>query len=186
MVSMPNPDSFAPNLDWDRATLEANAWRGAALQIFGQMENDVCRTLLLLASLPGGEKLKLRHLVGQRVEDLARAIGGEGAFARKGARAAVSLEHFRRHDWLRAFLAHGVGEVALDRNGDWILVLKLPPSDLGPGRGGVALESRLCRKMLCDLKDDYRVLRSELQSLRDRLKAGTGAACTGAQRPMQS
>jgi hypothetical protein len=57
---------------WARVTSEVNAWRGACIQAFAQAEAAVTETLLLLSDLGvQGKAIQLRHLIGQRFEDLA-------------------------------------------------------------------------------------------------------------------
>lgn len=113
---------------WNDATTAVNAWRGLCLHYFTQAEDAVTETLLLLntISLQGGAvgKTRLPHLVGQRFEDLANAIGETGQFAEQGKKVRAVLSDFREHDALRVHICHGLGKVALERNGQWILLLR--------------------------------------------------------------
>ena len=64
---------------WARIALEVNAWRGACIQSFAQADAAVTETLLFLSTTgERGKAVQLRHLLGQRLEDLALAIGPEG------------------------------------------------------------------------------------------------------------
>ncbi|MFD1960187.1 hypothetical protein ACFSHP_17275 [Novosphingobium panipatense] len=67
---------------WARVTQEVNAWRGACLQCFAAVEVAVTETLLHLSAQPGrGQSVKLRHLVGQRLDDLAALVNEGGPFS---------------------------------------------------------------------------------------------------------
>src|SRR3546814_8487873 len=78
---------------WNQAIQDVNAWRGACLQHFSAAEAAVTETLLLLKAIPGrGEAVRLRHLIGQRFDDLSKLIEAEGAFAQEGKAAAKRSE----------------------------------------------------------------------------------------------
>jgi hypothetical protein len=112
------------NVDWDTKIRAVNDWRGAAIQCFAKAEAAVSETLLTLAEAPRrGAEIKPRGLVGQRFEDLRVAL--EGPFAVEGARAICALDQFRDMEALRAQLCHGVATVAVMRNGNWLIHLKL-------------------------------------------------------------
>ncbi|MEG8027717.1 hypothetical protein [Sphingomonas aerolata] len=112
-------------LPWTRITSEVNAWRGACIQSFAQAEAAVTETLLLLADAGArGGTVQLRHLGGQRLDDLVQALGPEGSFAAEGRAAFEALSAFRTHEGLRVHLAHDVARVALARNGTWIVVFR--------------------------------------------------------------
>src|SRR3954470_17942102 len=94
---------------WVRVIHDVNAWRGACLQCFSAAEAGVTETLLALNTIPDkGALVKLRHLIGQRFDDLAAVLGPDGAFAAKGKNAFKALDAFRGHESLRTYLAHGV------------------------------------------------------------------------------
>jgi hypothetical protein len=158
---------------FDDATRAVNAWRGNALQCFAQAEAAVSETLLGLASHSGAEmKVGLRRLVGQRFGDLADVIDAEGPFAKEGAKAAAALAAFRQHEGLRTFLCHGVAKVALDRHGQWIVVLKvLAFRGHQVERSLVAYDKREAEGVLAAIKAASSQLAAALQSLRARTSA---------------
>jgi hypothetical protein len=130
---------------WEDAALAANAWRGHAIQIFARAEQAVSGAFEALASVPDrGASIRRRRLVGQRFEDLASALAGP--FASEGAKAAAALLRFRGHESLRPFLCHGVAKLALDRNGRWLIVLRL--IDFACGRAIARSEQSKNRKPL--------------------------------------
>ena len=60
---------------WIRVIHDVNAWRGACLQCFSAAEAGVTETLLALNIIPDkGVSVKLRHLIGQRFDDLAAVL----------------------------------------------------------------------------------------------------------------
>jgi len=110
---------------WNRAIHDVNAWRGACLQHFSAAEAAVTETLLLLKTVPSrGEAVRLRHLIGQRFDDLSKLIAEEGVFALEGKAAAKALADLRTLEGLRSTLAHGQAKIALERTGKWIVILR--------------------------------------------------------------
>ncbi len=82
--------------------------------------------LLTLSATPGrGGGIKLPHLLGQRFDALAAAIGTDGPFAPEGRRAATAIARFREHLSLRNMLCHGLTEITLDQKGRWTVVIRL-------------------------------------------------------------
>jgi hypothetical protein len=161
----------APGEDelWDSAASAANAWRGHAIQIFAQAEQAVSKALEALASVADrGMTVRRRRLVGQRFEDLAFALAGP--FAAEGEKAAVALLRFREHESLRPFLCHGVAKLARDRNGRWLIVIKVIDFRARSSEPMThAVEEQRAGEVLAELRDDRRALASALQSLQSRL-----------------
>jgi hypothetical protein len=141
------------------------------IQLFAQAEQAVSETLETLAVDPRrGAKIRLRRLVGQRFEDLSLAL--DEHFEDEGEKAAKALANFRRHEHLRPTLCHGSAKLALDRNGHWLIILKLVDfRNRSVERKAETIEQRDAKAMLGVLQSDARSLRSELQSLRSRLSA---------------
>lgn len=67
----------------------------------------------------------MRHLVGQRFQDLCDALSEEGGFAKDTEAAVVALVPFRNHESLRSALCHGSSRIALDRQGRWVLIVRV-------------------------------------------------------------
>lgn len=156
---------------WDEATQSVNEWRGNGLQCFAQAEAAVSETLLALAVVPGrGAGVKLRRLIGQRFEDLNTAITADGPFAAEGGKAAQALAAFREHEALRPMICHGTAKVALDRNGQWVVLIRvLSFRGRSADRSSLALDQKEATNLLAELKDRTRQLGSALQSLRARI-----------------
>jgi hypothetical protein len=118
-------ESAVDDLLWGRIVQDVNAWRGACLQCFCTAEAGISETLLVLNSIADkGASVRLRHLIGQRFDDLAAAIGPEGVFAEEGKIAFKALEAFRTQEGLRTYLAHGVARISVERSGKWVLVFR--------------------------------------------------------------
>lgn len=76
------------------------------MQAFAQAEAAVTKTLLFLSSAgERGKAVQLRHLLGQRLDDIARALGPGGGFVNEGSLAHAALMAFRTHGSLRARLS---------------------------------------------------------------------------------
>lgn len=159
---------------FDATRNAAAEWRGRCLDVFARTEAAVTETLLLLAAVKKREAVvKLPHLVGQRYDALASVIAPAGAFAEEGKRAAGALAKFRQHDSLRAFIAHGVFVVTLDRRGRWHLVARVLA--LRGGRESRALfvtEEGEAAEILRALDKAGGDLGSALGQVRQRLCAG--------------
>jgi hypothetical protein len=111
---------------FDLAIAHVNEWRGRCLDSFSRAEWAVTGCLSAMANDPvRGKGIKLPYLVGQRYEALAEAVGQGGPYAAEGGKVAAALPGMRSHDALRAMLCHGVGDITLNRKGQWTLVLRL-------------------------------------------------------------
>ncbi len=156
---------------WEDALASLNSWRGRAIQCFAQSEAAVSETLLALAALGDrGAKVRLRRLVGQRFEDLDAALGPDGPFAAEGAKELPALAAFRSHGALRPALCHGVAKVALDRQGQWIVLLRLLAfRGRAAERDTLSFEQREAEAMLATLRCDGQKLGTALGNLRAAL-----------------
>lgn len=111
---------------WARITQEVNAWRGACLQCFASVEVAVTETLLHLSAQPGrGQAVKLRHLVGQRLDDLAALVNEGGPFSVEGKGVASLLAEFRHQEGLRTMLAHGQAKLTVERTSRWAAIFRV-------------------------------------------------------------
>lgn len=166
-------DAVGGDRDWEDACRSVNAWRGHGLQCFAQAESAVSETLLVMAAVAErGKKVRLRGLIGQRLEDLAIAVGAGGPFEAEGTSVASALDAFREHEALRPFLGHGLVKIALDRHDRWVILIKLLSFRGGKaGRSSLALDQREGAALLADLKARTQALVSALQSMRARLGA---------------
>ena len=121
----PAPSADAASGDWVDRLTQANAWRGQCLHHLTVVEQAVTETLLALRQAPGGDKVRLQHLVGQRLDDLAEALAPDGAFP-AFTKAAASLAAFREdHATFRNQLVHGRLAVLVDKHGKTVVTLRL-------------------------------------------------------------
>lgn len=112
-------------IDWKPLALEVNAWRGACMQDFAQAEMAVSETLHCLSKIDAFKPhIRLRHLVGQRFQDLADALSSDVPTGRVGLAAGKALTEFRLHESLRVHLAHGDGTLAMKRAGKWLTIFR--------------------------------------------------------------
>jgi hypothetical protein len=157
---------------WDRLYAVVNAWRGECMHHIAAAEKAVTETLLLLDSVkPEGAKIPLRHLIGQRFEDLSAATGPDGPFAEAGKAAHKAMENYRQHEPFRTLLCHGVAQVTVTRNGDWLLMIRSLSIRARQAEETTAIfEKGDAEKKLAQLKSDGQKLASDLGNLRRKLK----------------
>lgn len=159
---------------WNKLYAEVNAWRGECMHHIAAAEKAVTETLLALDAVkPDGAKVQLRHLIGQRLDDLAVAIGAEGPFAEAGKAAAKSLEKWREHEAFRASLCHGVVQVTMTRGGGWLLAIRnLTIRARQAETKIVVIEKAEAEAKLKQLARDGQKLASVLGQLRQKVKKG--------------
>jgi len=116
--------ALAPSFDWHGITVAVNDWRGGCIQCFAKAELAVTEALAALSEAPGQSEVKLRHLVGQRFQDLADALAAREPKSKALNKAIGALDQFRKHEDLRVHLAHGSATIAQTRNGDWLVVMQ--------------------------------------------------------------
>jgi hypothetical protein len=157
---------------WDKLYAEVNAWRGECMHHIAAVEKAVTETLLLLDAVkPEGAKIPLRHLIGQRFEDLSAATGPGGPFAEAGKAAHKAMENYRQHEPFRTLLCHGVAQVTVMRNGAWLLVIRSLSIRARQAEETTAIfEKGDAEKKLAQLKADGQKLASDLGNLRRKLK----------------
>lgn len=153
---------------WTQAIHDVNAFRGACLQHFSSAEAAVTETLLLLKEVPNrGETVRLRHLIGQRFDDLAKLVEQGGVFADEGSAVAKALSELRTIESFRTCLAHGQAKIALERNGQWVVIFRMIAirAKLAE-RSVVVLEQADAEQRMADLKRRSQSLCSVLGNLR--------------------
>lgn len=136
---------------------------------FSAVEMAVTETLLALSTIvPEGSEVRLRHLIGQRLEDLALALGPEGSFEEAGKTVFDELSKFReKHESFRTLLCHGVAKVTVERSGHWVIFIRtLSIRSRQPDRGTLVLEQCDAETKLATLKRDSQNLSSKLGTFR--------------------
>lgn len=161
-----------PRALFEVARSAAAAWRGRCLDTFSRNGAAVTETLLILAAVDDRDpSLKRPHLVGQRYEALAQAIGAGGAFAEEGKFAVTPLSDFRKHDALRTQISHGTFTVTLDHRGHWHRIVRLLALRAGRAtRDLLVVEQTEAIAMLEMLEKDGNRLRSVLGQLRHHFR----------------
>ena len=136
---------------------------------FSAVEMAVTETLLALSVVtPAGTTIRLRHLIGQRLEDLAAATALGGPFEEVGKAARSELLQYReRHEAFRNLLCHGFARVSVERTGHWVLVLRAVAVHAGKAeRNTLVLDQSEALARLDSLKRDGGKLTSLLGQLR--------------------
>jgi hypothetical protein len=155
--------------NWAEVFRDVNEWRGACIHHYTSVEQAVTETLLdLHAAKPTTGAVRLRHLIGQRLEDLAIAIGPQGPFADAGKHACQTLTDFRdRHEAFRTLLCHSQLTVSVDIQGRWLVVAEsLSIRANRAERATVVIKQAEAAARLVDLKRDGQKLSAHLGSLR--------------------
>ena len=102
----------------DIATGVISSWRGRCLDFFARGERSVDMALELVSSRDAS--LSMKPLAGQRLADVVRlAVEEGGATEKQSTGLLLALERWSSINAKRAYLAHGVTTVLLDRHGDW-------------------------------------------------------------------
>lgn len=168
MNAISSIETALPRLPFEAARDAAATWRGRCLDVFARSEAAITETLLVLAAVKGrGASLKLPHLVGQRYDALANAVGAGGAFADEGTAAAQAVAEFRKHDGFRTQISHGVFTVTLDHRGQWHLVCRVLALRTGSAsRDLLVTDQTEAAAILVLLEKDGSRLRSVLGQLR--------------------
>ena len=156
---------------WDKLYAEVNAWRGECMHHIAVAERAVTETLLVLdGAKPEGTKFPLRHLIGQRFEDIAAATGPDGPFAEEGKAAHKAIENYRQNEAFRALLCHGVAQVTATRGGAWLLIIRSLSIRVRQAEETTAIfEKSVAEEKLVQLKSDGQKLASNLGLLRKKL-----------------
>jgi hypothetical protein len=157
---------------WDKLYAEVNAWRGECMHHIAVVERAVTETLLALdRAIPEGTKFPLRHLIGQRFEDISAATSAGGPFAEAGKAAHKAIEKYRQYEAFRALLCHGVAQVTVTRGGAWLLVIRSLSIRARQGEETMAIFDKAdAEKKLAHMKSDGQKLASILGQLRKRLE----------------
>jgi hypothetical protein len=156
---------------WDKLYAEVNAWRGECMHHIAVAERAVTETLLVLDSVKSeGTKFPLRHLIGQRFEDISAATGPDGPFADTGKAAHNAIENYRKHEAFRALLCHGVAQVTATRSGAWLLIIRCLSIRARQAEELTAIfEKNDAEQKLVQLKSDGQKLASILGQFRKKL-----------------
>lgn len=163
-----------PVTNWDAVFAEVNAWRGACVHHFSAVEVAVTETLLSLSAIrPGGTAIRLRHLIGQRLEDMTAAVAPDGPFHDAGKAAHGDLMQYReKHETFRNLLCHGLTKISVERNGHWVLVMRVLSIRSGKAeRNTLVLDQSDALAKLEALRRDGSRLASALGQLRKLLES---------------
>lgn len=169
-------DTILPQqaVDWEAIFAEVNAWRGTCVHHFSAVELAVTETLLALRAVStGASDVRLRHLIGQRLEDLTAATGPGGPFETAGKGTQIELLQYReKHEDFRNLLCHGFAKVTVERSGRWMLVIRVLAIRTGKAeRNTIVLDQNEAAAKLDALKRDVQRLGSVLGQLRKTVAA---------------
>ncbi|THD38190.1 MAG: hypothetical protein E7773_00050 [Sphingomonas sp.] len=154
---------------WPATQAAVNAWRGQCLAHLARAETAVSETLVMLAQ-NREVAIKLPHLIGQRCDELAKAIAPDGPFHAQGGDVREALDAYRGHASLRNFLCHAPGKITCDRSGRWVLVLRILTFRANrPERSVHIVEESESSELLDRLRVDCRRLTDRLVVLRKKL-----------------
>lgn len=153
----------------DIAAGEIDGWRGRCLDLFAKTERAVA--VALEAACDKDASLTIRHLAGQRMADLIKLIEGDGKATEKQRNALRrALEAWERVEPQRAYLAHGVATVMLDRQASWHAQFdftKYQAKNRDPQRWNCS--KREAEQFEADLEQGFKNLSAQLGQFRTRL-----------------
>lgn len=146
------------------AQQEVAAWRGHCLNFFARGE------MAIGVTLREADAPKLRHLAGQRLDDLVR-IASQTESTEKQAKAfKQAIECWQKVEGHRHFLAHGVASVSFNEKGEWTALF-----DVTSFRGNKPNDERLAirqdeaENFLGKVQQAFQNLSSQLGQFRKRL-----------------
>lgn len=153
-----------PHEPFQHASREVNEWRGRCLHLLGQVEAAITDCLLSMSKVPGrGGEVRLQHLIGQRYEELAKAISSDGPFRVEGGKVSKAFSKFRESDFPRNMLCHATSEIALNEKGEWVAIFRHIRLKAGEQ---IRAETFVTRKSADDIQKQ---LSRQARSLCDRL-----------------
>ncbi|MGD9664459.1 MAG: hypothetical protein AB7U34_04545 [Novosphingobium sp.] len=153
----------------DEARAQVGQWRGSCLNLFARVERAV--GLALEAAVTAGKAKKIRHLSGQKLNDLVAIVDTLDQTEKQKKAFQSALVSWKQVESHRAFLAHAVALEAIDRHGSWIAIF-----DMIVHKGNDALNTRWsvtqaeAEVILSDLTVGFKELSGQLGQVRTRLK----------------
>jgi len=110
--------------DLARAAIES--WRGRCIDLFARGEKVIGQTLeAIRAAAKEPTTVKLRHLAGQRSEDISRQLRGLKFPAKQSNKLVEAVTGWRVFEAKRVFFAHATMTVTLDSKGKWFAVFDM-------------------------------------------------------------
>lgn len=151
------------------ARFSPDEWRGHCLNYFARFEAAVSKSLE--AAKEAGRVAKIRHLAGQQLADLI-VLSEEVEGTSKQLKAfSNALNAWQIIEPKRQFLAHGVGTLAHEQNGDWLLLL-----DVNSYRSNVAsftrwaVREKEAEHFATDLTNAFKAMSGQLGHFRKRIQ----------------
>lgn len=169
------PASTTRPIDFETAGARVNEWRGQMVENFSRAEHAVTEALLVFNSIkPEIKGSKFPHLVGKRFNRLAVCLAAITTPSSHVVTASSALCDFRTHEPLRAMLCHGVTNIALDRSGAWVAILRLVTFKAGSSAVSCqTLEEAEAKECLERLIGDRRRLCTALGQVRREIAAAS-------------
>lgn len=155
-----NPDATR----WRRALAAAHGWRGEMIDLFARAEAEINETLLAIGCASN------EPMVGARKARLAKAVAVGGPHAVSGMHVRRELDRFSEHDSWRCALCHGQGQVLLDQQNRWVLVLRIGRlQGEGIERSVAAVDEVEAGTLHATLRDQVARLGGQLRHLRQQV-----------------
>jgi len=146
---------------------DIDGWRGRCLDVFSRSEAAIIETLLVARD--NGRAIKLGHLAGQRLTELAE-LEESRATPRQAAALRKTLERWRELETKRPFLAHGVVTELIDRQGKWwakLDIIVCEKAEPNPVRWTASQNE--AADFETELRDGFAQLKGQLGHLQTRL-----------------
>ena len=154
----------------DQACAQIAAWRGRCINLFSRGEAAVIRALE--AAIAKGHTITIKHLAGQRTADLEWLTRNETGTVKQRQALSNALAGWAELEARRAYIAHGVVTVRVDKNGLWRARVDFTAYRNGPGEKCRWSFSRTeADDFEMSLERGFRALSAQLGHLRKRLAA---------------
>ncbi|KUO56675.1 MAG: hypothetical protein APF78_11230 [Sphingomonadales bacterium BRH_c3] len=164
-MSEPYPEGQDP---YKNARTEIDSWRGRCLDLYARSEKAVALTLE--TAKQHDHPVKLRHLAGQRLDDLLSITDQDNGTAKQKEALARAIDGWRAIESHRVFLAHGTMKELLDRKGKWHAqfdVTTYKSNNPTPDRMMISQTEAL--ELQADLEKGFKSLSAQLGQFRKRL-----------------
>ena len=173
MIADSISQSQLPDKPHDQAKSKIETWRGHCLDLFARGERCIGQAFeAIFKGKSAPPNLKLRHLAGQRLDDLAKYFEANPPNGKLAKSIAQTLDAWQVHNESRTFLAHGCLTVTLDQRGKWFAVF-----DMTVYRSGLPICQRLALgeaeagDFATELEVNWKLLSSQLGHVRKSLEA---------------
>ena len=157
---------------YEKAQRAAKLLRGEVIDLFAQVECAVGAVLAHAATLPEYQAMKpsFPHLLGHKLERLRQLMSKSGPLKSRANGIVPLVDKFSSFDDLRHFMAHGIVEVALKKNGEPIYVFRMLSASDGLSETALILTRPEAQSRTARLADIAMALASKLEAITNDMR----------------